>query len=78
MQASTMPAMMHSAYARSGTGPSCQTAVDGDGMEARFTGQNTTAPTPQHHTPARLGFPVDHELLDPVGGLSHPDRVITH
>ncbi|GAA1399291.1 hypothetical protein GCM10009662_18830 [Catellatospora coxensis] len=72
MQASTMPAMMHSAYARSGTGPSCQTAVDGDGMEARFTSQNPTAPTPQLHTPAGPLILADHELMARFDGVSPP------
>ncbi|GIG12891.1 hypothetical protein Cme02nite_12230 [Catellatospora methionotrophica] len=65
-----MPAMMHSAYARSGTGPSCQTAVDGDGMEARFTGQNTTVPDPQLHTPGRPIIFADHELAGGVTPVS--------
>ena len=33
-QATTMPTMMQSAYARIGTGPSCQTAVLGLGRAA--------------------------------------------
>jgi hypothetical protein len=35
MQASTIPMTMQIAYARSGIGPRCQTAVPGLGIEAR-------------------------------------------
>ncbi|GGO15711.1 hypothetical protein GCM10011576_27960 [Micromonospora parathelypteridis] len=52
-----MPAMMQSAYARIGTGPSCQTAVLGLGRaawgdsEARVTGAHATAAHPHSGTP---------------------------
>ena len=41
--AATMPAMMQSAYARIGIGPSSHTAELGLGMAARFTGAHATA-----------------------------------
>ncbi|BCL12908.1 hypothetical protein GCM10017556_06470 [Micromonospora sagamiensis] len=56
---------MHSAYARIGTGPSCQTAVLGLGRaawgvsEARVTGAHATAVSRVGDIPVRCPLPAD-------------------
>ncbi|GHJ06680.1 hypothetical protein TPA0907_10470 [Micromonospora humidisoli] len=57
---------MQRAYARSGTGPSCQTAVLGLGsaargvIETRVTGAQATAADARRGTPVRSDPPPDH------------------
>src|SRR3712207_1154978 len=55
-QAATMPATMHSAYARTGRPRTCQTAVLGLGMRASVTDAHATAGAPRRNQPGGVLF----------------------
>src|SRR5690606_2959890 len=70
-QAITMPRMMNSAYARTGTGPISHAAVVGLGIEARGTGHNATWPRRVRGLPLpRRGAPTGSHSADAGGQIS--------